>query len=68
MVKNMNSTDRIIRTLIAAAVVGLYFGNIISGTTAIVLGAVAGIFLLTSLVSFCPLYRLVGISTCSVKK
>jgi Protein of unknown function (DUF2892) len=68
MVKNMGSADRIIRLIAAAAVVSLYYGNIISGTTAIVLGAVAGIFLLTSLVSFCPLYRIVGISTCAVKK
>ena len=68
MVKNMGSADRIIRILLAAVVVGLYYTNMISGTTAIVLGAIAGIFLLTSLVSFCPLYRLVGVSTCSVKK
>ena len=35
----------------------------ISGTVAIVLGLFATIFLLTSSVSFCPLYTLIGFST-----
>jgi hypothetical protein len=68
MIKNMSSTDRNIRLLVAAVIIGLYFTNIISGTLAIVLGIAAGIFLLTSLVNFCPLYRVLGISTCAIKK
>ena len=66
MKKNMGNMDRIIRTLIVLVVAALYFTNVIGGTLAIVLGAVAGIFLLTSLVSFCPLYAIFGISSCKV--
>jgi hypothetical protein len=66
MKKNMGSMDRIIRTIIAATIAVLFFTNIISGTLGVVLLALAGIFLFTSLVSFCPLYTLVGLSTCPV--
>ncbi len=67
MKKNMGSADRIIRFLLAAAVLILFFTDVISGTLAIVLLAVAGIFVLTSFVSFCPLYAPFGLSTCKVK-
>jgi hypothetical protein len=63
MKPNMGNADRIIRVLIAVVVAILYFANVISGTVAIVLLALAGIFILTSLVSFCPLYLPFGIST-----
>ncbi|RDY62003.1 YgaP family membrane protein [Flagellimonas nanhaiensis] len=68
MKKNMGSADRIIRVLIAAVVAVLYFTNVITGTLGIVLLALAAVFLLTSLVSFCPLYAPFGIKTCSTKK
>lgn len=68
MKKNMGNTDRIIRFLLAAVVAVLYFTNIISGTLGIVLLVLAGVFVITSLVSFCPLYALVGLNTCPVKK
>lgn len=67
MTKNMSNLDRGLRFIVAAIVAILYFTNIISGTTAIVLGVIAVIFAATSLVSFCPLYRLIGVSTCKVK-
>jgi O-antigen/teichoic acid export membrane protein len=54
--KNMGNTDRIIRSLLAIVVFALIFTNVLSGTLAWVLGAFAVIFLLTSFVSFCPLY------------
>jgi hypothetical protein len=63
MKKNMGSTDRWIRLVLVALVVVLYFTNIISGTLAIILGILAVVFLLTSLIGFCPLYTLFGIST-----
>lgn len=63
MKKNMGSADRAIRILVAVAVIALYFGNLISGTTAIILLVLAGIFILTSFMSFCPLYLPFGIST-----
>lgn len=67
MKKNMGSADRIIRIIIAAIVGVLYFTGTISGTLGIVLLVLAGIFVLTSLISFCPLYAPFGISTCSFK-
>ena len=68
MKKNMGNTDRIIRFIIAAAIAVLYFTNVIGGTLGIVLLVAAGIFVLTSLVSFCPLYAPFGLSTCKVKQ
>lgn len=64
---NMGLTDKVIRILIAIIISGLYFENIISGTFATVLIIIAGIFILTSFLSFCPLYYLLGISTCKKK-
>jgi hypothetical protein len=60
---NMGTTDRIIRTLLAIIIGVLYFTNVVGGTLGLVLLIVAVIFLLTSLVSFCPLYAPFGIST-----
>jgi len=67
MKKNMGSADRIIRVLIALVIAGLYFSNLISGTLGLVLLVLAGIFVLTSFISFCPLYAPFGISTCKTK-
>jgi hypothetical protein len=67
MVKNMGNTDRIIRILIAVAIVVLFLTDVISGTPGIVLIVLAGIFLLTSFISFCPLYLPFGIKTCKKK-
>jgi hypothetical protein len=63
MTKNMGSLDRIARTILALAVGGLYLGGQIGGTTALILGAFAVIFLLTSFVGTCPLYLPFGFST-----
>lgn len=68
MKKNMGNADRIVRLLIAVIVVILYTQGIIEGTLAYVLLALSAIFVLTSLVSFCPLYTLVGLNTCKMKK
>lgn len=64
----MGASDRIIRVIIAALIVTLFFTNIIAGTIGIVLLILAGIFLLTSFISFCPLYAPFGLSTCKVKE
>jgi len=64
----MGGIDRIIRLVVAAVIVLLYTQGIIAGTIAYVLFAVAAIFALTSFVSFCPLYRIVGLNTCKVKQ
>ena len=68
MTKNMGNTDKLIRLSIAALIAILYYTGIITGTVALILGVFAVIFALTSLISFCPLYTLVGINTCSTKK
>ncbi|MBL0317389.1 MAG: DUF2892 domain-containing protein [Flavobacteriales bacterium] len=68
MKKNMSGTDRIIRLIIAAIFVVLYFTHVVTGTVGIVLLVLAAVFTLTSLISFCPLYAPFGISTCKVKK
>ncbi|MBL4593474.1 MAG: DUF2892 domain-containing protein [Flavobacteriales bacterium] len=65
MKKNMGGADRIIRLIIAAIVVTLFFTNIISGILGIVLLVLSGVFVLTSFVSFCPLYAPFKINTCS---
>ena len=67
MTKNMGSADKIIRLVIAAIVVILYVTGTISGTLGILLLIFAGVFVLTSLISFCPLYLPFGISTCKKK-
>lgn len=63
MKKNMGTVDRIIRLILVAIVLLLYFTGVISGTVAIILGVLAAIFFVTSLISFCPLYLPFGIST-----
>lgn len=68
MKKNMGTADRIIRVIIAAIMVVLYFTGIVTGTLGIVLLVLAGVFTLTSVISFCPLYAPFGIKTCPVKK
>ncbi len=68
MKKNMGSTDRIIRIIIAAIIGVLYYTGTITGTLGLVLIILAGVFLLTSFVSFCPLYAPFGFSTCAVKE
>ena len=67
MKKNMGGLDRMVRLVIAALVGILYFSGVVQGTLGYVLLALAGIFALTSFVSFCPLYALVGLNTCRRK-
>lgn len=63
MKRNMSNADRIIRLVISAIFVYLYFGGIVTGTFGIVLLALAGVFTLTSIVAFCPLYAPFKFST-----
>jgi hypothetical protein len=68
MKKNMGSADRIIRLIIAAIIAVLYFTNVINETLGLILLIIAGVFALTSFISFCPLYRIFGFSTCAANK
>lgn len=66
MKKNMGKTDRGIRVLVAIIAALLVYFEVVQGTFSNIFIAVAAIFVLTSLVSFCPLYALVGLETCKV--
>lgn len=68
MKKNMGNADRIIRVMIAVVFIALYFTDTVSGIPGVVMVAFAVIFLLTSFVSFCPLYMPFGLSTISKRK
>jgi hypothetical protein len=68
MKKNMGTIDRVIRIVIAVVIAVLFFTGQITGSLGIILLVLASIFLLTSLVNFCPLYTLVGIKTCKIDK
>lgn len=68
MKKNMGNADRIIRVMMAVVFITLYFTDTISGIPGVVMVAFSVIFLLTSLVSFCPLYMPFGLTTISRRK
>ena len=63
MKKNMGTVDKAIRILVAVVMVVLFFTHVITGTLAIILLILSGVFVLTSLISFCPLYLPFGLST-----
>ncbi len=68
MKKNMGAADRIIRSLLAVAAIILFAAGTVTGTRGIVMLVISWVFLLTSLVSFCPLYALVGLNTCPAQR
>lgn len=68
MKKNMGKTDKLIRVTLGLIFISLYFAGTVTGTLGIVLVILGAVFILTSAMSFCPLYTLVGINTCAVKK
>lgn len=61
----MGSADRIIRVILAVVMAALYFTGTVTGTFGTVLVVLAGVFVLTSLIGFCPLYAPFGIKTCN---
>jgi len=64
MKKNMGTIDKVIRLLIALVIIVLYFTNVITGVLSIILFIVAAVFILTSIIGFCPAYLPFKISTC----
>ncbi len=60
----MGTIDRVARVLVAAIIAILFFTKVITGTLGIVLLVIAGVFVLTGLISFCPLYIPFGLNTC----
>lgn len=67
MKKNMGTIDKALRIILAIVIVVLIFLGELSGVAAVVLGIIAAVFLLTSLIGFCPLYVPLGLSTCKKK-
>jgi hypothetical protein len=63
MKKNMGPVDKVIRVLVAVIIVVLYFTHVVSGTLAVILLILAGVFVVTSLLGICPLYLPFGLST-----
>jgi hypothetical protein len=68
MKKNVGNTDKLIRLIFALLVAVLYFTNVINGTLALVLGIAALAMVITSMLNFCGLYAILGISTCKTKE
>jgi uncharacterized membrane protein len=68
MKKNMGNADRIIRVILAIVLIYLFYSGTLTGTLGYVALVFGIVFILTSLVSFCPLYPILGINTCSTKK
>ncbi|WP_396175454.1 DUF2892 domain-containing protein [Flavobacterium sp.] len=67
MKANVGNTDKLIRIVLAVVLGALYFSNTVSGVLGMVFIIFAIVLIATSLISFCPIYPLLGINTCSVK-
>ena len=67
MKTNMSNLDKVIRIALAILFAGLYFSGILTGAIGLVLLVLGGIFVLTSLIGICPIYSVLGISTCTVQ-
>jgi len=68
MKKNVGNLDKVLRVVLALLIGYLYYSGVISGTLGIVLIVFGGVLVLTSLVSFCPIYAPFGIKTCKIKQ
>ncbi len=68
MIKNMGTTDRVVRLLLAAIMIYLAYAGIVTGIIATILYILAVVFIGTSLIRTCPLYMPFGISTCKTKE
>ena len=67
MKANMGSLDKAIRIIVAIVLSMLFITKTVDGTAAIVLLVLGGVFLLTSVIGFCPLYSIFGLNTCNKK-
>lgn len=67
MKTNVGNMDKVLRIVLAVVMSVLYFTGTVTGTLGTVLLILGGVFLLTALVGFCPLYAMVGINTCPKK-
>jgi hypothetical protein len=67
MKSNMGAADKAIRIVLAIVFAGLYITKLVEGSLGIAILVLGGVFLLTSIMSFCPLYTLFGMNTCEKK-
>jgi hypothetical protein len=68
MKKNLGNLDRVLRLLFGVIVAILYFTNILTGIIGLVLVIAGGILFATALIGFCPLYAILGLNSCPLKK
>lgn len=68
MKTNVGTADRMIRLVLGVVLVVLFFSETVTGTSGFVLMTAGIVFVVTSIVGFCPLYSLVGFNTCPTKK
>lgn len=68
MKSNVGNNDKAVRISVAILLVALYFTGTLSGILGVIALVVAAVFVVTSLVSFCPLYAIFGMSTCPRKQ
>jgi hypothetical protein len=66
MVRNVSNVDRIVRAVVGAVLLIAWAAGWVTGTLAVVLGLVGVVLLATAAAGFCPLYRVLGVSTCAV--
>lgn len=64
MKKNMGSLDRALRLIVAVVLAVLALNGTLAGPLALGAWVIVAVFVVTSLVSFCPLYRIIGMNTC----
>ena len=67
MKKNVGSIDQIIRYILAAVLIILFFTKVVTGVLGYVLLAVAVIFIVTALLNFCPIWWMIGVKTNKTK-
>lgn len=60
---NEASWDRILRVVGGAALVILYFTGVLTGAWGIVLAVLGGVFIVTGLIGWCPIYALLHLRT-----
>jgi len=68
MKRNMGYSDRTIRIVLAAAFAYLYFAGFVTGILGLILVILGSVFVVTSVIGFCPLYAVFGFNTCQEKK
>lgn len=68
MKKNVGNTDKVIRIVLGLLFGILYFTNSVTGTLGIIFLVFGFVFIITSLIGFCPIYPLFGINTCPNKQ